>query len=369
MTVNENIPLPVRENSSDGLCSTGGASTHLMEEQVVDSVAKIVAQLRSSGIPFETDVDLSAHTYLRTGGLAKVIAFPRKTDDVVALFGMLSEAGLPYKVIGNTSNLLFKDDEDYTFLISVMKMDAISYDAATGVFTAQSGVMMPELSRHALSHDITGFEGLEGIPGTVGGGLFMNAGAYGYELKDVLTSAEVVHPDGTVETLSTAQFALAHRTSILRKERAGSIVTTLYFKGKPGKAARIFSKMEVYHSKRHKYQDFMYPNLGSIFSGSPYRVLARRDRYYRMMSALYFLFRYKLKIFHRESPINRRWLNALAMQRFPMLNYPIQPFSDKTLNCLVNRGQGTEAMIKFINDLETLAQGEIPIENEIVEPF
>ncbi|AXB80657.1 UDP-N-acetylmuramate dehydrogenase [Novosphingobium sp. P6W] len=356
-------------NLVKSLDDDGGSSPSAMAERMMHSIAEVVRRLRSLEISVNTDVRLASETYLRTGGIAKVIAYPKNTIDIINIFRLLSEFSLPYKVIGNTSNLLFKDDNYYTFLISVMRMTTINYDAETQVFTAQSGVMMPELSRQALYNGVSGFEGLEGIPGTVGGGLFMNAGAYGYELKDVLTGAEIVHPDGKVETLSTAQFELDHRTSILRKGRAGSIVTTLYFKGKAGNSGKIFSKMEVFHSKRHKYQDFMYPNLGSIFSGSPYRVLARRDRYYRIMSALYFLFRYKTKIFHRESPINRRWLNALAVSRFPALDYAVQPYSDKTLNCLVNRGQGTEAMIKFIKDLEALSQGEIPIENEIVEPF
>ncbi|AOR77375.1 UDP-N-acetylmuramate dehydrogenase [Novosphingobium resinovorum] len=334
-----------------------------------DTMATVTEALRSAGIEYCENLDLSTHTYLRTGGRARLVAYPRSTEDVVAIFAMIAHSGLPYKVIGNTSNLLFEDGQDYTFLISIMKMDAVSHDPQSGVFAAQAGVMMPELARQALYASTSGFEGLEGIPGTVAGGLFMNAGAYGYELKDVLTHAELVHPDGSIEQFTTQQLALAHRTSVLRQEKAGSIVTRLFFKGKPGDRDKIFSRMELYHAKRHKYQDFMYPNLGSIFSGSPYRVLGRRDNIYRIRSAIYFLFRYKLKVFHKESPINRRWLNNLAMARFPVLRYEIQPFSDKTLNCLVNRGQGTDAMIKFIRDLEHMAQGEIPLENEIVEPF
>lgn len=321
------------------------------------------------GIDVETDVELTNVTYLGTGGRAKIVVYPKNTEQVVATMSAIHARQMRYKIIGNTSNLLFEDAGTYALLISTMRMDTIHFDPETQTFSAQAGSMMPELSRQALYRSVAGFEGLEGIPGTVGGGLFMNAGAYGYELKDVLLNAEIVHPNGTTEVLSKEDFALAHRTSILRKDRAGSLVTTLFFKGKRGDSTKIFSRMEVYHAKRHKYQDFMYPNLGSIFSGSPYRCLANRDKKFRFWSAIYFLFRYKFKIFHRESPINRKWLNALAVSRFPLLSYDVQPFSDKTLNCLVNRGQGTDAMIKFIRDLEELIQYKVPIENEIVKPF
>ncbi len=126
--------------------------------------------------------------------------------------------------------------------------------------------------------------------------------------------------------------------------------------------------MEVYHAKRHKYQDFMYPNLGSIFSGSPYRALGRRDRIFKLISAAYYFVNYEFKLFRRESPINRKWLNDIVLKRFP-LHYPLQPFSDKTLNCLVNRGQGTEEMVRFIRQMEDLVSGQIPLENEIVDEF
>lgn len=333
-----------------------------------DPRAKLLPDLRELAIEYEEDVALQTFTYMRTGGTAALVVFPRTIEQMSALMAAISRHGAAYKVIGNTSNLLFLDECRYSLLISTVRMDEITYDEDAGRLCALAGAMMPELSRQALYHGVTGFEGLEGIPGTVGGGLFMNAGAYGYELKDVFIGADVVHPNGEIQYLRLADFELGHRSSILRKQRKGSIVCRLYFSAKKGDPKKIYSKMEVYHAKRHKYQDFMYPNLGSIFSGSPYRALARKDAVFRVLSAVYFLFSYKLKIFRRESPINRAWLNDLAVKRFP-LAYPIQPFSDKTLNCLVNRGQGTAAMVQYVRDLERLSEGRIPLENEIVDEF
>ncbi|MCK0195605.1 FAD-binding protein [Ancylobacter sp. 6x-1] len=320
------------------------------------------------GIEVQRSVDLADFTYLRAGGTAHVVVFPNTPAQVASVQGFLHQSNLQSKVIGNTSNLLFLDDETYSVLLCTTKMNKIVYDAANGVIAADGGAMMPDLARVALWNAVAGFEGLEGIPGTIGGGIFMNAGAYGFELKDPFLRAEMVHPDGTMRMYEAAEFKLSHRSSILRKESKGSIVVRAYFRAEKGDAEKIYRRMELYHSKRHKYQDFFYPNLGSIYSGSPYRALAHRDPVFRLLSALYYFFRYEFKLFHREAPINRKWLNDLVLKRFDF-KYDIQPFSDKTLNCLVNRGQGTAEMVRFIEQLGELSDGRIPLENEIVRPF
>lgn len=319
-------------------------------------------------LPYDRDVDLSELTYMKTGGRAQALLKPLFSAQVAELLGFLSENGIPYKTIGNTSNLLFLDEVDYPVLISSAGMTEITVDADGGRIFAQGGAMMPDLARAALMNSLTGFEGLEGIPGTIGGGIFMNAGAYGAELKDKLVGAELALPNGSVQYFTVAELQLSHRSSVLRREASGGFVCSATFQALRGNAQRIFGKMEVYHAKRHKYQDFMYPNLGSIFSGSPYRALGRRDRIFKLISAAYYFVNYEFKLFRRESPINRKWLNDIVLKRFP-LHYPLQPFSDKTLNCLVNRGQGTAEMVRFIRQMEDLVSGQIPLENEIVDEF
>ncbi|WP_172331813.1 FAD-binding protein [Mangrovicoccus sp. HB161399] len=339
--------------------------THIESQPVGTDVA---AALGAAGIALEHNVSLAGRSYLRTGGMAGLIASPKSVGELSAAVSLLAEAGQPFKVIGNTSNLLFRDEAQYSVLVSTLGLDSIVHDPEAATITAECGVMMPELSRVALWNSATGFEGLEGIPGTIGGGIFMNAGAYGTELKDKLLSAVAVRPDGRIEEVDAAELGLTHRASALRRGEFAGIVAQCTFRAEPGDAQKIFHKMETFHAKRHKYQDFMYPNLGSIFSGSPYRALAARDRKFKLLSALFYLFRYEYKIFHRESPLNRKWLNDLVLERFDF-SYEKQPFSDKTLNCLVNRGQGTDEMIRFIRQLEELIDGRAPLENEIVEGF
>lgn len=324
--------------------------------------------LSEQGIEYEANVDLTVFTYLKTGGHAGLLIYPKSEAELQAAMKWIIAERLAYKVIGNTSNLLFKDDADYSVLVCTLKMTRLDYLPDERLFVAECGVALPDLSRRALLESVTGFEGFEGIPGTLGGGIFMNAGAYGYELKDVCVKADIIDEAGNLKTVPASELGLSHRSSRLRAAPNGWIVTRLYFKAEKGNASEIFGKMELYHAKRHKYTDYMYPNLGSIYSGSPYRALSKRDRVFGIYSALFYFFGYKFKIFIRESPINRKWLNNKVVERFG-LKYKLQPFSDKTLNCLVNRGQGTDEMIRFIDEMNHLTAGRIPLENEIVEPF
>jgi UDP-N-acetylmuramate dehydrogenase len=328
----------------------------------------LISELDNSNIPYQERVSLSNFTYLQTGGMAKLIIYPRNIEETSRSVIALNDSQTPYKIIGATTNLLFCDDDEYSCLLCTSDIKDFQYDSINNQFVVGSGVMLPDLSRYALYHSITGFEGLEGIPGTVGGAVFMNAGAYGYRIKDNLLKIEIVDEKGLIVTLPAEALSLQWRNSALRTGKIKGIVTRCFFKTLKGDATSISNKMEVFHAKRHKYQDFLYPNLGSIFSGSIYNVLGQNDIYYKIIAGLYYLFLYKWKIFVRESPMNRKWLNDIVVKRFN-LQYDRQPFSDKTINCLVNRGQGTDEMIRYIEEIKLLTKGKIPVENEIVRGF
>jgi UDP-N-acetylmuramate dehydrogenase len=139
------------------------------------SIAGLKNSLADSGIDFEEDVKLSKFSYMKTGGAARVIAFPRSKESFANCLKIARDYGVKYKVVGNTSNLLFLDDTDYGFLICTTNLDRILV-RSDGTIFAQAGVMVPTLAREALFHSLGGMEGLEGIPGTLGGAIFMNAG-------------------------------------------------------------------------------------------------------------------------------------------------------------------------------------------------
>lgn len=324
--------------------------------------------LDTKEIEYSKNRKLSEFTYLKTGGEANVIIFPKKTEEVIFVISTLKEHQIMYKVIGATSNLMFLDNTTYSCLLSTSKLVQLELDLNKNQIIGGSGVMMADLSRFSLLNSIKGFEGFEGIPGTLGGAVFMNAGAYGYEIKDVLNSIEIVDDNGFQHIIKVEDLGLNYRKSYLREGKINGIVTKCYFNVKFGDQYEIESKIELFHSKRHKYQDFSYPNLGSMYSGSIYRELGKRDRVFKLISILYFMFNYEFKVFRRESPINRKWINDIIVKRFN-LKYEIQPFSNKSINCLVNRGQGTDEMLRYMKDIMVLSNHKIPIENEVIDGF
>ena len=327
-----------------------------------------ISELNELGIPFKENVKLQDYTYLRTGGVSRLIVYPRNTNDVSKVVQLMNYEKLRFKTIGATSNLIFLDKTTYTCLLCTKYLKGVNLNYEKNIINAGAGEMLSDLSRFALYNSVEGFEGLEGIPGTVGGAVFMNAGAYGYEIKDVLKYVKCVDYSGNTRKIDWEELKFGKRCSAFRKGDICGIITECVFNLKPGNPSLISNKMEIFHAKRHKYQDFLYPSLGSIFSGQVYKALGRKDRYFKLVSAFFYLFGYKWKIFRRESPLNRKWINDLAVKRFK-LYYDLQPFSDKTINCLVNRGQGTDEMINYIRKIEELTDGKIPVENEIVEAF
>ena len=242
------------------------------------------------------------------------------------------------------------------------------YQADESCFIAETGALLPDLSRLALLHSMNGYAGLEGIPGTIGGAVFMNAGAYGYSIDKVLRKIEIITPDGEIRAMTAAELGLKHRDSLLRQGSLKGIVARAWFNAEPGDERRIYREMELFHAKRHKYLEYMYPNLGSLFVGSVYRELGRNDLWYRIVSALFLGLNYKFKIFRRESPINRRWINDFTVRRFG-IRFRKQPFSDKTINSIINNGQHTDEHLDYIRQLQELTGNRMTIENEIVHPF
>lgn len=324
--------------------------------------------LSNSGIAHNRKISLSDFSYFRTGGQVEYVLFPKDIIQLAECIRWLIKYEIPFKVVGKTTNLIFLDDVNYCCLLSTSKMSLLYYDKKKEQIVADCGSMLPNLSRLALKYSLTGFEGLEGIPGTVGGAVFMNAGAYGDEIKNTLVSVDVLLSDGSIKKYNANELELSYRNSIFRTKTKNEIIYRCYLQGKPDNSDLIYNRMSFLHAKRHKYQEFMYPNLGSLFSGSVYRSLASKDIVFKLIASAYYLICYKWKLFRRESPYNRIWLNNIAIKRFN-ITYHVQPFSSKDMNTLINNGHHTDEILDYIRQLQKLVGDDIPIENEIVHGF
>mgnify|MGYP003540710860 FL=1 len=209
----------------------------------------------------EFDANMSEHIYFKVGGPADVLLVPNTKEQVVKTIKVCKENNIPYYVIGNGSNLLVKDGGMRGVVIKLTEINKIS--SANGKITAETGALLKDVSKEALDNNLTGLEFACGIPGSIGGAVFMNAGAYNGEIKDVIESAEVLTQDGEIVTYNKEELNLGYRTSRVMQENA--IVLEAVFALENGNHEDIKARVDDLTEKRESKQPLEYPSAGSTF--------------------------------------------------------------------------------------------------------
>ena len=208
------------------------------------------------------DEPLSKHTSFRIGGPARRMAFPRSTEETVILSGFLQELGVRTFVLGNGTNVLCPDEGLDAVVIITGEMDGIERLDGDEI-AAEAGVSLARLATFAWKEGLTGLEFAHGIPGSLGGGVVMNAGAYDGSLSDVLTEVTALWPDG-VRTLQTPELKLSYRHSIFTEEPE-AVVLRARLKLRGGDGAAIKARMDELMERRKASQPLEYPSAGSTF--------------------------------------------------------------------------------------------------------
>ena len=207
------------------------------------------------------DEPMSRHTTFKVGGPADVMFLPESEDQVVAAIEAAKAEGVPIQVIGNGSNLLVRDGGIRGLVIALGEgMAAIA--RAGNVITAWAGASLARVAAYAQAAGLAGLEFASGIPGTLGGGCAMNAGAYGGQLSDVLIDAQV-YLDGAVRTLSKDEMQMGYRTT--RPLREGGIVLSARFALTPDDPEAILARMRDLNARRRDKQPLNFPSAGSTF--------------------------------------------------------------------------------------------------------
>lgn len=203
------------------------------------------------------DEPLARHTSFRIGGPATRMAFPTSGDQIVLLTGFAQECGVTPFLLGNGTNLLVADEGLDTLVIQTGEgLNRIALDG--GIITADAGVSLARLGVFAWQHSLTGLEFAHGIPGSLGGGVVMNAGAYGGELKDVLTEVTALFPDG-VRTLRGEELALGYRRSFFT-DHPEAVVLRAKLALHGGDQEAIKARMEELSAKRRASQPLEMPS-------------------------------------------------------------------------------------------------------------
>lgn len=214
-------------------------------------------------IKIRTWEPMSKHTSFRIGGPAELMVFPESAEELSEIFKVSNLLDCKITILGAGTNVL-APDEGMDGVVVCLK-DALDFmelleDSRIRV---AAGVTMARAAVFACNHKLSGFEFAHGIPGTVGGGVYMNAGAYGGEIAQVCESVEVMAHDGSVRILSADEMQFSYRHS--RLEDDGGIVISAVFKLIPGDEAEIRSKMQELMQKRRNSQPLDLPSAGSAF--------------------------------------------------------------------------------------------------------
>ena len=205
---------------------------------------------------------MSRHTTFKIGGPADYFLMPDKGTDVGRIVKICKESGIPYFILGNGSNLLVGDGGYRGAVIQIYKnMSAVTVEGTE--ITVQAGELLSVVAAAEKNAALTGFEFAGGIPGTMGGAVVMNAGAYGGEMKDVLTEVTVMDDEGEIITLPADKLELGYRTSIIKT--AGYIVLEAKLQLKEGNPEVIRETMKDLTIRRTTKQPLEYPSAGSTF--------------------------------------------------------------------------------------------------------
>lgn len=224
---------------------------------------RICEYVKNEGISYIENEPMALHTTFKIGGPAKLAVFPKNENEISDVIKKCKEENVRYMVVGNGSNLLVADEGiDAVVILLGKEFGEVKLIDDTTIF-AEAGASLMKVCRFALENGLSGLEFAYGIPGSCGGGAFMNAGAYGGELGDVMFCCDHIDKDGNKGSLEGDDLKLAYRHSAYYEN--GCVITGAYFKMQKADKEEIKAKMNDYMSRRRDKQPLEYPSAGSTF--------------------------------------------------------------------------------------------------------
>lgn len=225
-----------------------------------DFLKEIASYMKQEDI--KTEELMSRHTSFRVGGPAKVFLTVRSEEILKHIFLALEKYHLSYFVLGNGSNLLVSD-EGYDGVMIYLGEEFSKVEVTGTTIKAKAAALLGKVARMAMEEELAGLEFAAGIPGSLGGGVVMNAGAYGGELSQVVTRVRAMNPDGEIVELEKEDLKLGYRTSIFKFQ--DFVILDVIMELQKGDKEEILAKMQEYTKARVEKQPLEYPSAGSTF--------------------------------------------------------------------------------------------------------
>ncbi|MBG9368143.1 UDP-N-acetylmuramate dehydrogenase [Streptococcus sp. NLN64] len=228
-------------------------------------ISREMIQRELEGVDIRFDYPLKEFTYTKVGGPVDYLVFPRNKYELLRIVKLANREEIPWMVLGNSSNIIIRDGGVRGFVIMFNHLNHITVDGY--MIEAEAGANLIQTTHVALHHSLSGFEFACGIPGSVGGAVFMNAGAYGGEIGHVLESCTILTKEGELKTLENRDMRFGYRHSAI--QGTGDIVISAKFSLKPGDHQLIEQEMKRLTHLRELKQPLEYPSCGSVFKRPP----------------------------------------------------------------------------------------------------
>lgn len=229
----------------------------IREEEIVQLLSDLLTSEQ-----VKTAVPLSTLTTMRVGGPADVVVTPYGKDEVKAVIRKLAEEAVPFVVLGHGSNVI-GSDIGYDGVIIRVSENLQRISVQGNIIVAEAGASMASIARIAASKSLTGLEFASGIPGTLGGAIYMNAGAYGSEMKNIIQEVEVMDLTGKIHHLDRSEMEFGYRHSVLMSKSWTCLSATLMLE--EGNQEAILQRMKELSEQRREKQPLEYPSAGSTF--------------------------------------------------------------------------------------------------------
>lgn len=226
-----------------------------------DNVA-FIKELQSKGIAFTENEVMDKHTTFRIGGEAELFISIANQEQLSFVIKTAENFGVPYLIIGNGSNLLVSDLGIEGAVLQLSGLDGISYDGSCEI-TCGAGLKLSKLCLFAAENNLQGMEFAWGIPGTVGGAVYMNAGAYDSEMQNVVAYCKAIDSKGEERIVTAEEMQFGYRSSMFQSEPL--TITEVTVRLAPGEGSQIRTKMDDIFMRRKQKQPLEYPSAGSVF--------------------------------------------------------------------------------------------------------
>lgn len=311
-----------------------------------------------SNIECQNNVYGRDFSYLRTGGIIKNLFFPRNLDELIDLLISLNRKEENFFLIGKTTNLMIKDNEIYKNIISTKFLN--NYKISKDNIYIETGFSLPKFSHLMLQNGISGFELMEGIPGSIGGAIYMNAGTFNHSISDKLISVTFLDKDFNKITKQKEDLDFSFRRSIFQKKK-DFIILSAIFRIEKGNKDKIFQKMKYYKNIRLKILEYSKPNLGSNFcTYDIYNEIANQNIIFKIFYKLFRFFKlYKF--------VSNKYLSIFTLILSGCYEKNL-PYSPKTLNSFYKEKHHTSKdLIDYLNLIKKLTKNKLRQEIIILE--